>query len=182
MLNILSRITRRITGGARAEIKDAKRVYQIAMEQSRQPAFYGEDLCADTTNGRMEILCLHLSTIIYALRDHGDTGAKLTQALYDVMIDDFDVALREEGLADTGVKRRIKPLAKMFFARAKQYAEAFNEEHSRIGLEAIINEHICKTGDNNTKFIAYVQKFHANLANQSVGDIARGKLDFPKFL
>ena len=48
---------------------------------------------------------------------------RLSQALYDVMIADFDVALREEGLSDTGVARRIKPLAKMFFSRAKAYAD-----------------------------------------------------------
>lgn len=177
MLNILSRIT----GGPRAEIKDAKRVYQKAMAQSRLPAFYGEDLCADTTNGRMEILCMQLSTIMHTLRDHGETGAKLTQALYDVMIDDFDVALREEGLADTGVSRRIKPLASMFFERAKQYADALGGAEDADNLATIIGKHVCKTGDNGAKFVTYITSFHANLKTHSIGDIAGGRLDFPKF-
>lgn len=177
MLNILSRIT----GKSRAEVKDAMHLYQKVMAQSRKPEFYGDDLCADTTDGRMEILCLHLSTILYVLRDHGETGAKLTQALYDVMIADFDVALREEGLADTGVSRRIKPLATMFFARAKQYAEAFGADGSSEALTSISSSHICKTGDNCAKFVDYMQGFQTNLASQSLGDIASGKLDFPKF-
>lgn len=177
MLNILSRIT----GSHRAEIKDARRVYAKTMAQSRHASFYGSDLCADTTDGRMEILCLHLSIIMYALRSHGDTGAKLTQALYDVMIDDFDVALREEGLADTGVSRRIKPLAKLFFTRAKQYADAFDQSVDTDKLEAIIVKHVCKTGENAGLFVNHAKNFLANIAGQSLGEIANGKLDFPKF-
>ena len=177
MLNILSRIA----GKSRAEIKDAKNLYQKAMAQSRKPELYGDDLCADTTDGRMEILCMHLSIIMYALREHGEMGAKLTQALYDVMIDDFDVALREEGLADTGVSRRIKPLAKMFFARAKQYADALTANRSAEKLRVIINDNICKTGVNSALYVTYIKNFHANLTGKSLGDIASGKLEFPKF-
>jgi len=178
MLNILSRIA----GGSRAEVKDAKRVYQKTMTQSRQPVFYGADLCADTTDGRMEVLCLHISTIIYALRNHGETGAKLTQAIYDVMIDDFDVALREEGLADTGVSRRIKPLAKMFFERAKQYADAFDDgKNAKTELSKIIKSHVCKTDENSDVFVDYTRKLLDILSSYSLGALASGKIDFPKF-
>ncbi len=177
MLNILSRIT----GKPRAEIIDARVLYRKVMEQSRKPEFYGDDLCADTTDGRMEILCMHLSTIMFILREHGEAGATLTQALYDVMINDFDVALREEGLSDTGVSRRIKPLAKMFFARARQYADAFNSDDIEGALETIIKDNICKIGGNDALYIVYVKDFHANLAAQKLGSIARGKLDFPRF-
>ncbi|MCF6221198.1 MAG: hypothetical protein L3J65_08815 [Robiginitomaculum sp.] len=177
MLNILSRIT----GSNRAEKKDAKRIYAKTMAQSRLPEFYGDNLCEDTTDGRMEILCLHISTIMYVLRGHGDTGAKLTQAIYDVMIDDFDVALREEGLADTGVSRRIKPLAKMFFARAKQYANAFDGGDNDDSLEAIIAKHVCKNIEHSSDFTLYGKNFLENVSKQDLGDIASGNLSFPKF-
>jgi len=178
MLKILSRIT----GSHRAEIKDAKRIYKKIMTQARIPGFYGDDLCADTTDGRMEILCLHLSTVMYALRRHGETGAKLSQALYDVMVDDFDIALREEGLSDTGVARRIKPLAKMFFTRAKQYADAFEDgKGSKDTLNALIVTHVCKTKDNAGEFTIYTSSFLAELSTLSLGQIALAEIDFPKF-
>jgi len=178
MLKLLSRIT----GSHRAEIKDAKRIYEKTMIQSRIPEFYGDDLCADTTDGRMEILCLHLSTVMYALRSHGETGAKLSQALYDVMIDDFDIALREEGLSDTGVARRIKPLAKMFFTRAKQYADAFKDSKGgKDTLNALMTSHVCKTKDNGAIFTQYTGDFLAKLSTLSLGQIALAEIDFPKF-
>jgi len=178
MLKILSRIT----GSHRAEIKDAKRIYKKIMQQSRKPEFYGEDLCVDSTDGRMEILCLHLSTVMYVLRNHGETGAKLSQSIYDVMIDDFDVALREEGLSDTGVARRIKPLAKMFFTRAKQYADAFDSsENVQNALSTLTNNYVCKSGENADAFIKYITNFQANLNTLSLGEIALAEIDFPKF-
>jgi len=177
MLKILSRLM----GKERSVIIDARRLYQKTMEQSRTSVFYGTDLCADSTDGRMEILCMHLSTIMFALRAHGDMGARLTQAIYDVMIADFDVALREEGLADTGVSRRIKPLANLFFVRAKAYAEAFeatDDTHELV--QAIIKQHVCKDG-NPDVFVTYTVDFSNNLQGQSLGEIAQGKLNFPKF-
>ena len=178
MLKILSRIT----GSHRAEIKDAKRIYKKVMVQSRKPEFYGEGLCADTTDGRMEILCLHLSTVMYALRSYDATGAKLSQAIYDVMIDDFDIALREEGLSDTGVARRIKPLAKMFFTRAKQYTDAFDGcETDQNALANLINSHVCKTEKNAAAFIDYTANFLSKLNTLSLGQIALAEIDFPKF-
>jgi len=178
MLKILSRIT----GSHRAEIKDAKRIYKKIMLQSRKPDFYGENLCADSTDGRMEILCLHLSTVMYVLRNHGETGAKLNQSIYDVMIDDFDIALREEGLSDTGVSRRIKPLAKMFFTRAKQYTDAFdNSENDQNALSTLINSYVCKSEENADAFVDYITNFQANLITLSLGQIALAEIDFPKF-
>jgi len=178
MLKILSRIT----GSNRAEIKDAKRIYKKIMLQARKPEFYGAVLCADTTDGRMEILCLHLSVVLYVLRAHGETGAKLSQALYDVMIDDFDIALREEGLSDSGVSRRIKPLAKMFFTRAKQYTDAFDERDvDKSVLTDLINNHICQAKENTGVFSDYTENFWATLSAASLGQIAQSKIDFPKF-
>ena len=178
MLKILSRIT----GSHRAEIKDAKRIYKKLMLQSRKPDFYGENLCADSTDGRMEILCLHLSTMMYVLRNHGETGAKLSQSIYDVMIDDFDIALREEGLSDTGVARRIKPLAKMFFTRAKQYTDTFDgSENRKNAVSTLTNSYVCKSGENTGAFVDYITNFQVNLNTLSLGQIALAEIDFPKF-
>ncbi len=178
MLNILSRIL----GTDRTEIRDARKIYQKTMEKSRDSAFYKDGLCPDTTDGRMEILCLHLATIIFVLRDHDKTGAQLSQAIYDVMVDDFDVALREEGLSDTGVARRIKPMAKMFFARSKSYAEALGAD---ADTEQKLSDIIGKFGEVNVNklgiFIKYIKGFHHNLGKNNLGQIAKAEFIFPGF-
>jgi len=182
MLKILSRII----GSQRAEIKDARKVYRKIMVKSRDTVFYEGDLCPDTTDGRMEMLCLHLATIMFVLRTHGKTGSQLSQAIYDVMIDDFDVALREEGLSDTGVARRIKPMAKMFFARSKSYADALGagegaDKDMEQELSKVIDKYIAKNGDKTGIFVKYTKGFHANLRENNLGQIAQAKFIFPAF-
>jgi len=152
------------------------------MEKSRDTVFYGDNLCPDTTDGRMEILCLHLATIMFVLRGHGKTGSQLSQAIYDVMIDDFDVALREEGLSDTGVARRIKPMAKMFFARSKSYADALGaDEGVEKELSNVIGKYIAKNEGDPGIFIKYINGFHANLRENNLGQIAHAEFIFPVF-
>ena len=166
----------------RAEIVDAGKIYQKIMGQSRLPAFYGEGLVADSYDGRMEVLCMHLAVVMNALTGQGENGAKLNQAIYDVMIDDFDVALREQGLSDTGVSRRIKPLAKMFYARAEMYWGALSKDGD---FNTIVEKHILagegepKT-ENIEKLTAYIKNFAQNLDGLSLGDIARARFSFPK--
>jgi len=182
MLKILSRIFGAQLGMQRAEIRDARKVYRKTMEKSRDTVFYADGLCPDTTDGRMEILCLHLATIMFVLRGHGKTGSQLSQAIYDVMVDDFDVALREEGLSDAGVVRRIKPMAKMFFARSKSYADAFCEgEAAPQKLSNIIGKYIAQNGKNSGSFVKYTKGFHAHLRENSLGQIAQAEFIFPDF-
>ncbi len=178
MLKFLSRII----GNQRAEIKDARKIYQKIMEKSRDTVFYGDGLCPDTTDGRMEVLCLHLATIMFVLRGHDKTGSQLSQAIYDVMIDDFDVALREEGLSDTGVARRIKPMAKMFFARSKSYADALGAgAEVEAELSGIMSKYITKSNNKSGVFVSYTMKFCANLRGNSLGQIAQAEFIFPTF-
>ena len=181
MLKFLSRIKK----APRQEIVDARRVYQKVMQQSRNPAFYGSGLAPDSYDGRMEVLCLHLGLINNALRGKGDMAERLGQAVYDVMVDDFDVALREEGLSDTGVSRRIKPLAKMFLERAREYAAALDENGvDSISFVHAIEKHMVSDLEEGAKASfnigSYAQRFVKNLESCSLGDIAQAEFEFPK--
>lgn len=165
----------------RAEIRDARGLYRAVMAQSRRPEFYGEGQIPDTYDGRIDFLTLHMAIFMEALRSHGDNGQKLSQALYDVMIDDFDVALREEGLSDTGVVRRIKPMANLFFERVKAYTDSFSGGPSDI-QDVLRAGHKQDLSDAfTTRLSAYVDTLRANLASKSLGVIAKSDFLFPEF-
>ena len=53
---------------------DAQQLYQKLMGQSRKTVFYTPKLFADSYDGRMEVLCLHLSFVLYYLRQFGENG------------------------------------------------------------------------------------------------------------
>jgi len=177
MASRLSQIFKR----ERAEIRDARVVYRALMGQSRRPEFYGEGAVPDSYDGRIDFLTLHMAVVFTALKTHGDTGSKLSQALYDVMIDDFDVALREEGLSDTGVVRRIKPMVNLFFERVKAYSEALVEPKGALSTAIQSGYKTDITKANLKNLTDYTRAFSQVLAGKSIGDIAQAGFEFPEY-
>ncbi len=122
---------------------DAQVLYRRLMEQSRLPDFY--QFIADDYDGRTEMLALHISLTFCALYKHGDQGKVLAQAVYDVMVEDFDIALREQSLSDTAVMKRIKPLAQMVLSRTKSYGEALDKvaDEREKHIYELIKKYLC---------------------------------------
>lgn len=120
----------RLMGRELPERRDARRIYFRILEQSRDPVFYGDGKFADDYDGRIDMIAVHFAVMMERLRAEGDDGRLLSQALFDEMKDDFEIALREEGISDTGVKKRIKPMIGHFYDRLKTYSDALQSEEA----------------------------------------------------
>ncbi len=177
MLKLFSRLGK----AQRPEIRDGQNVYRRLMAQSRRPEFYGEQMVPDTMDGRMEMLCLHLAHINKALMDKNEQGQRLMQGIYDVMVDDFDIALREEGLSDTGVKRRIKPMVGRFYARAKAISDALDDEAPEQAMQAYACANLTADKGNAKAFARYSLALAKHFAQLELGEIACGAFDLPDF-
>ena len=121
----------------RPEQQHAKAIYDWAMTASRNPEFYGPDAIEDSYDGRVSFLFLHIGLILHHLRRFGSDGEVLSQEIYDCMVADFDVALREQGVADTGVQRRIKAIVRLFYGRMKIYHEAAEQGQAALQSAAV---------------------------------------------
>jgi len=155
-------------------LEDAGRIYKKLMGQSRQAAFYGDNKAPDNYDGRIDVLTLHIAVILEALSNHGEQGERLSQAVFDVMRDDFEIAMREEGLSDTGIKRRIKPMMQLFYTRVKSYVEALKSESTENQLEAAFKTGLLAESDASfsKSLSSYVVEFSKNLSKLSLGQIA----------
>ena len=169
----------RLRGKKDTALIDARRIYARLMREARNPVFFGEGKIADNYDGRIDLLTLHLSVVLAALQRHGTQGERLSQALYDVMRDDFEIAMREEGLSDTGIKRRIKPIMQLFFTRIKTYVEALQNQSD---LKPIFSEGILSGGS--LQVIAtldkHITQFATDLSEKSLGEIALAEFSFTK--
>ena len=121
------------------ERRDARGIYFRLLEQSRDPAFFGPGKIADDYDGRISLITLHYAVMMRRLNREGSDGEILRQAIFDEMKDDFEVALREEGIADTGVKRRIKPMIALFYDRLAAINEAMDAEEPQRTLATALN-------------------------------------------
>lgn len=102
--------------------EQAVMLYRVIVEQSRCPDFYGEGLdVADTPDGRYDLIAIHAFLVMRRLKDAGPEAVQLSQALHDLMFADMDQSLREMGIGDHGLPKRMKKLAEGFRGRIMAY-------------------------------------------------------------
>jgi cytochrome b pre-mRNA-processing protein 3 len=102
----------------------ATSLYQMLVARARAPVFHTKFAVPDTIDGRFDLLALHASVLMEALKLSGTEGAKLGSALASVIFAGFDGALRELGVGDLGISRRMKAMAGAFYGRLQVYGAA----------------------------------------------------------
>ncbi len=104
----------------------AAAVYKRVGEQARAAELFEVCGIPDTLDGRFDALALHAALMIDRLRREPD-GEVLAQAFFDAMFRHLDLTLREIGIQDLGVGRRIKVMAEGLHGRGLAYREALND-------------------------------------------------------
>jgi cytochrome b pre-mRNA-processing protein 3 len=95
-------------------------IYSEIVAQARQPVFYAQFGVPDTLEGRFEMLLIH--AYLYMRRLKGEPAAEETaRKVIETMFDDMDRSLRELGVGDLSVGKKIKKMAQAFYGRAEAY-------------------------------------------------------------
>lgn len=116
--------------------EDAIRVFSVLQQQSRNPCFYEALRVPDTTEGRFDLLTLHIFMIIERMKSES-IGKAFSQALFDVTFESIDQGYREIGVGDMGVPKRMKKLMLAFNGRLHAYSEAYEKRDKSAFMEAI---------------------------------------------
>ncbi len=99
-------------------------VYGQIVAAARQPVFYSDWQVPDTPLGRFEMLSLHMILFLERARKGSAALQAVSQDVTDEFFTDIDHSLRELGIGDMGVPKRMKKLARMFYGRAESYQKA----------------------------------------------------------
>ena len=136
MISLFRRNSTDTTAAARA-------LYATIVEQSRQPGFFTFWGIPDTPNGRFEVLVLHVFLVMHRMRDDADC-AKLARSLSEQAVLDVDRNLREMGVGDLSVGRKVKSLTEGLYGRLGVYAEGI--ERTNGGLDAELRRNLFSEG------------------------------------
>jgi cytochrome b pre-mRNA-processing protein 3 len=117
------------------------RLYEEIVAAARQPLLYAAYNVPDTPLGRFEMLSLHLFLLLHRLRGEEGTAKGVAQELTDEFFLDVDHSLRELGIGDHGIPRRVKKLGRMFYGRAAAYGQAL-DEGDRAALIASLKRNV----------------------------------------
>ena len=95
----------------------AAALYRAVVKRARQPRLYTELGFPDTPDGRFEAIALHLALVLRRLKRDGEAGKALGEELAALMVADFDQNLRELGVGDLVVGKRVTAMTKNFYGR-----------------------------------------------------------------
>lgn len=151
-------------------------LYSACVAQARRPPFYGDLNVPDTIDGRFDLLLLH---VVLVMRRLGD-AAEAKQKLFDLMFADMDRSLREMGVGDMGIGRRIKAMIGAFYGRAQAYEKALEEGGEALATALARNLYgkSQPTPETLQAMTEYVRRTVAKLDAQSPADIASGNVEF----
>ncbi|MDJ1156926.1 ubiquinol-cytochrome C chaperone family protein [Chelatococcus sp. SYSU_G07232] len=170
---MILRLFRRDHGGNVVET-----LYQRTAEASRAPALYAALGVPDTLEGRFEALTLHLFLVLRRLRGLPAPAGDVGQELVDVSFRELERALREIGIGDLSVPKKMKTIAKAFYGRVKSYDEALASEDAGALAETLARN-VCGGGAPAFGLAAYVRAAEADLAGFDLEALLAAEAPFP---
>jgi len=158
----------------------ARALYGQAVAQARRPVFYARLGVPDTLDGRFELISLHVFLLLRRLSKEGSGAEKLAQAIFDLMFADMDQSLRELGVGDLAVGRRVKAMVKALYGRIAAYEEGLAGDDGV--LAAALARNLFGTAaaraPDLAALCAYVRREAAALARRPLAVLCRGQADF----
>lgn len=158
-----------------AAAEAAQEAYLAVVAAARQPVFYTERGVPDTLDGRFDLIVLHLFLVIHRLRAEAE-AANFVRALAEMFFADMDRSLREMGVGDTGVGKRVKNMAQAFYGRLASYEHALSG-----GLEDSIRRNLYRDSGEEKPVEAmakYARRNIAHLKTQPTEALLSGRLGF----
>lgn len=154
-------------------------IYGMIVAQAREPAYYASFHVADTVNGRLDMLILHLWLVLRRLRSV-QGGDQLAQAVFDHFCADMDDNLREMGVGDLTVPKRMQAFGEAFYGRSTAYDLAFEageQELSQALMRNVLNGSFPESAG---ALATYVRTVSADLAAVEDKTFCAGSWTFPK--
>ena len=103
----------------------AYEAYRSIVAQSRQPVFYAQWGIPDTVTGRFDMISLHLALLLRRLKGEAE-AREFAQALVDLFFRDMDRSLRELGVTDLGVPKKVKKMGNIFYGLVEALGHALD--------------------------------------------------------
>lgn len=162
----------------------AQLLYLALATQARTPFFYTHAGVPDSLDGRFDAVALHIFLVLNRLKRSEDaTAAALAQHLVDHFVTDMDRSVRELGVGDMGVARRVKQMAQALYGRAAAYSQALADAAPEPLAAALARNLYGTRSDVPPGEVALVARYMraaaAFLDRQELDALVLGKIEFP---
>jgi cytochrome b pre-mRNA-processing protein 3 len=162
--------------GARQDRARLRPLYDAVVAEGRRPAWYRAGGVPDTIEGRFDVIAAVLAVVLIRLELEGERGKHVSVLLTEVFIDDMDGSLRELGVGDMVVGKRVGRLMGALGGRLGAFRQGL--EHG--GIEAAVRRNVFRDSPPSDEAVAFVAgrltSFHRGLAAVPLEQLLRGEL------
>lgn len=170
-------------------------LYSAIVTEARRIDFYASYGVPDTPLARFDMVVLHLALVVRRLRADPAADVALpaegrrkpmttngrVQELLEYFFDEMDRALREMGVGDVAVPKRMKKLAAAWNGRIRAYDAALLAEDRDALAEAIARNVLTEAKDRGGAgaLADHVTAAALSLAAQPLERLLAGRIDWP---
>jgi cytochrome b pre-mRNA-processing protein 3 len=156
-------------------------LYGAIVAQARSVAFYADYGVPDTVEGRFDVIVLHLVLLLSRLGRQTGVGREFGQELFDTFCRDLDANLREMGVGDLAVPKKMRKFAEAFYGRQAAYLAALAGPDQRAFEKALARNIFQAAGacDGAAWLARYARAVLRGLDGQQESALMRGEVVFP---
>lgn len=172
---------RRERAKARSNAAIVDALFSSIASAARDPSLYTVHGVADSVMGRYEMMALHTWLFQHRAKDGSPALQAMAQDVVDMLFREIDSTLREIGIGDTTVPKRMKKLARMVYGRWDAYGTALNDGDRTALAEAIRRNVYSEGGDplGAEPLADYALRSSAALQDQEEAKFLEGRIRFP---
>lgn len=119
------------------------RIYRDLVGMARQTEFYADLGVADSLDGRFDMILVHLFVFVERLNAIGTPDAiSLAQGIQERLVDDMDRSLREMGVGDMSIGKRVKQMGSAWLGRQTAYITALEADNPKAEFIEALSRNI----------------------------------------
>ena len=143
---------------------------------SREPEWYAECGVADSVAGRFDMISTVLALVLLRLERDGDRQAD-SALLTELFVEDMDGQLRESGVGDVVVGKRMGRLMAVLGGRLGAYRSALAEDGNAALEDALRRNVTLLEGRGPAALAARLRDLHRQLRDVATDDLLTGRIE-----
>lgn len=150
-------------------------LYELAVRQARDPGFYTALGVADRIDARFELYTLHVLLLTMRLKDEGtEQGSDAGQQLFNTYVSALDHTLRELGVGDISVGKKMRKLGESLYGRMTACEQPLRDGDADALAAALARNVLeSETATDGTALAAYALSSRSRLAAQPFGEVLK---------
>jgi len=152
----------------------ARRWHRAIAAKAREQRPYAQGWVPDTQAGRVQMMAMVTALTIDRLEGAGNAGQGLATAVTEEVFSGFDHALREEGVGDSSIARKVRKLGEAFLGLSRATVQALRAEEPETELVIVLQRNGVTSANHSQALAVWLLGAEKQLANASEREVLAG--------